>query len=110
MITEKEILENIQEIRRKKGFSQEYMASLLGVNQGTYSLWENGGRKLSLPRLLQIAIHLEENIANIITYSKNEIQKDEPIEAILQIKLQNEKKEKVMKLIFGDNNLKILNE
>ncbi len=34
----------------------------------------------------------------------------EPIEATLQIKLKREKKDQVLKLVFGENNLEILNK
>ena len=34
----------------------------------------------------------------------------EDVEAILQIKLKKDRKEQVLKLVFGDNNLEILNK
>ena len=34
----------------------------------------------------------------------------EPVEAILQIKLQKDKKDQVLRLVFGDNNIEILNK
>ncbi len=34
----------------------------------------------------------------------------EPIEATLQIKLKRDKKDQVLKLVFGENNLEILNK
>ncbi len=35
---------------------------------------------------------------------------EEPVEAILQIRLRKEKKDQVLRLVFGDNNIEILNK
>lgn len=111
MITTKKILENIKEIRLKKGISQEYIAEKIELKQGSYNLIENGKRRLDIDKLLQIAIAFDMDIVELITYSeKDRIKKSEPIKAILQIELQQEKKDQVLKLIFGQNNLEILNK
>lgn len=34
---------------------------------------------------------------------------DEPMEAILQVRLRKDKKDQVLKLVFGENNIEILN-
>ena len=51
---------------------------------------------------------------DIITYperfvSDSAIQR-EPLEAVLQIHLKKDKRDQVLKLVFGDNNLEILNK
>ena len=109
------ILENIKKIRNEKGISQEYIATSLKIEQSSYGLIENGKRKLRYDTLLQIAIALEMNVIDIITFPEkwspiSSSTKSEPIEAILQIKLQSDKKDQVLKLIFGSNNLEILNK
>ena len=35
---------------------------------------------------------------------------NEPVEAVLQIRLSKDKKDQVMKLVFGENNIEILNK
>lgn len=45
-----------------------------------------------------------------ISLKKKEIIGEEPVEAILQIKLKKDKKDQVLKLVFGDNNIEILNK
>ena len=53
------------------------------------------------------------DVVDIITYpNKGSYNKEneEDIKAILQIELKKDKKDQVMKLIFGDNNLEILNK
>lgn len=44
-------------------------------------------------------------------YKKKEsTEEKEPIKATLQIELSQDKKDQVLRIVFGDNNLKILNE
>jgi len=53
------------------------------------------------------------NILYLFTYPDKYEKKEppkEPIEAIIQIKLQADKREQILKLVFGDKNLQILNE
>ena len=54
------------------------------------------------------------SVIDIITYPDIYVKKEEaasdPVEAILQIKLQRDKKDQVLKLIFGDNDIEILNK
>ncbi len=91
MITEKIILDNIRKIRELKGFSQEYVASELNIKQSAYNLIENGNRKLTIDKLLQIAICFDVSPVDIITYSEKIIaKKEEPVKAILHIELQEE--------------------
>ena len=43
-------------------------------------------------------------------YVKVQDSEAEPVEAVLQIKLKKDKKDQVLKLVFGDNNIEILNK
>ena len=111
MITQEQILKNILKIRTDKGFTQQNVAEHLGIEQGSYSLIEKGRRELSIERLLQIAIFLGVDVKDIIPYPNGEYNNsDDEVKAVLQIELKKDKKEQVMKLIFGDNNLEILNK
>ena len=112
MITKEKILENISKIRVNKKITQKSIAEFLEIEQGSYSLLERGERELTIDRLLQIAIFFKMDIVDIITYpNKGSYNKEneEDIKAILQIELKKDKKDQVMKLIFGDNSLEILN-
>lgn len=51
--------ERIREIREKRKFSQDYMASKLEISQNTYSRMELGLQKLQVDKLMQIAELLE---------------------------------------------------
>ena len=113
MITKEKILENISKIRVNKKITQKSIAEFLEIEQGSYSLLERGERDLTIDRLLQIAIFFKMDVVDIRTYpNKGSYNKEneEDIKAILQIELKKDKKDQVMKLIFGDNNLEILNK
>jgi len=101
-----ELLENIAAIRKDKGLSQENIADAIGMKQAGYSLIEKGKRRLYYEPLLQIAIALGVSVTYIIDYKKQ--QKSDPVEVILQIKLNSNTKDQVLKLVFGQNNIKIL--
>ncbi|MCX6220890.1 MAG: helix-turn-helix transcriptional regulator [Bacteroidia bacterium] len=102
-----ELLENIAAIRKDKGLSQDNIADAIGMKQAGYSLIEKGERGLDYELLLQIAIALGASVTYIIDYKKQ--QKSDPVEAILQIKLNSNTKDQVLKLVFGQNNIEILN-
>jgi transcriptional regulator with XRE-family HTH domain len=113
---ESQILNNIVSIRKNKGFSQEYMANELKMEQSNYGKIERKAVKLTVNQLEKISEIFNLRIIDIITYPsmyvdpinyKNE--NVETVRATLQIELTKEKKEQVLKLVFGDNNLEILN-
>lgn len=106
-----DILRNIDTIRRNKGYSQEYLASQIGIKQAGLSLIMSGERELKYTTLLQIANALQESVIDIITYpEKYVLNRDNNIstETVLQIKLDNDKKEQVLKIVFGDEGAKLL--
>ena len=53
------ILENIDTIRRNKGYSQEYLAMRIGMKQAGFSLIMSGERELKYNTLLQIAWNID---------------------------------------------------
>jgi transcriptional regulator with XRE-family HTH domain len=110
-----DVVKNIIEIRKKKRINQETIADVLHVDVSVISNIEKRKRELKVNELEIIAKALGVDMLYLITYpdkyeKKVDKKEKEPVEAILQIKLQSEKKEQVMKLIFGEHNLEILNE
>ena len=76
-----EIIENIEEIRDKKGYKQAYMADKMGVTQGAYSNYVNRSQDIPFNRLKQIANIFDCSVVDIITYPEkyvpeSEIKKD----------------------------------
>lgn len=106
-----DILRNIDAIRRNKGYSQEYLASQIGIKQAGFSLIMSGERELKYNTLLQIANALQESVIDIIAYpEKYVLSRGNNIsaETVLQIKLDNDKKEQVLKIVFGDQATELL--
>ena len=64
----------IRKAREKKGYSQEYMADKLDINQATYARLENEETKITLDRLYKISEILEVNILDLLDNEKNLIQ------------------------------------
>lgn len=110
----KDILANIKEIRQNKGYGQEYMAEQLGVSQPAYLNWEKGKRDLSYNNLIRIAEVLGCEVIDVITYPDKYINSTAvkyPIDdVLLQLRLKHEKRDQVLSIIFGENNLEILNK
>lgn len=72
--------------------------------------------KLAFGRFQNFATNLGMEIIDVFTYPNKYVKAEdrndnkEPIEAVLQIKLRKDKKDQVLKLIFGEHNLEILNK
>ena len=107
------VVKNIREIRLQKSISQSAIADDLGVDVAVISNIEKGKRELRVSELEKIAKVLRMSVIDILTYPKIFVESTsntlEPVEAILQIRLQKDKKDQVLKLVFGENNLEILN-
>lgn len=121
------IYEKISTIRAIKGIKQDIMADALKVTQGAYSNLEAGKSKLTFEALEKISQVFQMPVIDIITYPKVYVDKDScpaavvnesavntedqnEVKAVLQLELKKDKKEQVLKLIFGDANLEILNK
>lgn len=112
-MNESNVVRNIVKIRNLRGLSKREVAIKLNMNEASYGRIESGKIALSYNYLAQIASVLNMSVIDVITYPdvycKKE-EKEEPVEAILQIKLKKDKKDQVLKLVFGENNIEILNK
>jgi transcriptional regulator with XRE-family HTH domain len=113
MFSEK-IVDNIRKIMRERNLTQVTMAEYMGTSESQFSKILNGKVQLSLWQLENLASKLSLREIDLITYPeifvKKEDFREEPVEAVLQIKLKKDKKDQVLKLVFGDNNIEILNK
>lgn len=98
-----DILKNIDRIRRDKGYSQEYVATKIGMKQAGFSLIMSGGRELKYNTLLHIANAFQMDVIDIITYpavyrpeKRNKVNAD----TVLQIRLNGRMKDEVLKIVF----------
>lgn len=107
-----EILKNIRTIRELKGFSQEIVAEKLKMSQSQYARFERGVTKTDLKTLWDFATIVEYELIDIITYPKKYVEfqssSNDSLEAFLHIKLKNDKRDQILQLVLGDNNLDLI--
>lgn len=114
--SENEIRKRISQIREDKRITKRDMAQKFGVDESTYGRLENGQTRLSYEQLAKIASIFAMSVVDVMTYPviykcvSQEVEQGqtEPLEAVLQIKLKKDKRDQVLNLIFGDNNLELL--
>lgn len=110
-----DLAQQLRKILLDKGITQATMAEYADVSESQFSRVLSGAVQLSLRQLAMIASNLNMREIDIYTYPdkyakvENGDAQSEPIEAVLQIKLQKSKKEQVLRLIFGDNDIELLN-
>lgn len=115
MLLEK-IVENVRKIMNERNLTQYTISQYIGTSESQCSKIMKGDVKLTIPQLENLARNLSLSVIDIITYPDVYVRKTdnepepEPVEAVLQIKLMKEKKDQVLKLVFGENNIEILNK
>jgi len=111
----KNIIENIRKIRESKGYSQDFIAELMGITQSAYARFERGATKTDLKTVSLFAQALEMPLVDVITYPEKYINmKETPQgtttyepEVILQIKIKGDKKNEILKTAFENSDLEI---
>lgn len=108
------VIANIMKIRAAQGLTKREVAEGIGLNEASYGRIENGKIALSYNHLALLASVFRMRVIDILTYPKVYVPKEdvrqEPLEAVLQIHLKKDKRDQVLKLVFGDNDLEILNK
>lgn len=111
-----DVAKNFSEIRKEKGVKQEVVADALGVDVSAVSNIEKGKREIRANEIEIIANVFGVDPTYLLTYPDVYVKKTDenapidPIEATLQIKLRSDTKDQVLKLVFGEQTLEILNQ
>ena len=106
-------IDKIRKIIAESGLTQIVAAEFAGPSPSQFSKLLGGEVQLSLWQLSNFATNLDMDIIDVFTYPQKYTlngKSEEDLEAILQIKLKKDRKDQVLKLVFGDNNLEILNK
>lgn len=110
-----DIIQKIKEVAEKECKTDAEFAKRWGKSpQNVYDLYKR--KTIDVKTLLEISKVLSynffEDLQRQLPFYKpiSEITNEEPIKATLQIELKKDKKDQVLKLVFGDNNLEILNK
>ena len=110
-----DIYKNIREIRLQKGINQQALADALNLDVAVISNIEKGKRDLRVKELEIISNVLGLTVVDLLTYPQQyvniiDIPRSDDSEVSIQIKLKKDKRDPVMRLIFGDNDIEILNK
>jgi hypothetical protein len=110
-----DIYKNIREIRLQKGINQQALADALNLDVAVISNIEKGKRDLRVKELEIISNVLGLTVVDLLTYPQQyvniiDIPRSDDSEVSIQIKLNKDKRDQVMRLIFGDNDIEILNK
>lgn len=108
------ITKNLRKIMADKSLTQAALAKYAETSASQFSKILNGTVQLSLEQLSKIATNLSMREIDIITYPEIYVSqkesKDDNVEVVLQMRLKKDKKNQVLSLVFGENNLEILNK
>lgn len=108
------LIVNIQKLLNAKNYTRTALADHLGIEESNVTHLLHNETRLYYDRLVKIADFFSMSVIDLIAYpdqyAKATAQEQEPLEAVLQIKLKKEKKDQVLKLVFGENNIEILNK
>lgn len=109
-----DIVKNIKELRLKKSINQQDLADALSVDVSVISNIELGKREIRFREIEKIANVLGISVVDLITYPKKYVElkedDDQDVETVLMIKLKENKKRLILKSIFSDENLELLNK
>lgn len=106
-----EVVVQILKIMKEKDLKQATMAKYAETSASQFSKILKGEVQLSLIQLSNIATELKMSLADIMLFGNKEYASDtNELKATLTLELKNNTKGKVLSAIFGDENVRILNE
>jgi len=110
------IYQTIRELRIKNNKTQADIAFILDLDTSTYGKLERGNSDITLKKLEILAAYFNMPVTDLIAYPQKLISADSVINAeveekvTLTIELKKEKKDQVLKFVFGEQNLEILSK
>lgn len=109
-----QVIKNIETIMKTRGLNQIDLAEYCGISESAINKYLTLSNALSIDNLSKLADGLGLRVIDIITYpvvlKSAQKEPEDPVEAVLQIRLTKDKKDQVLKLVFGENNIEILNK
>ena len=107
------VLLSLIKIMRDRNLTQAAMAEYMGVSPSHFGKVVRGEVKMSFVQMSNLASNLSMSEIDLMTYPDKYIRvgkpEDDPVKAVLQIELKKDKKDQVLKLLFGEHNIEILN-
>ncbi|MBQ9547592.1 MAG: helix-turn-helix transcriptional regulator [Bacteroidales bacterium] len=109
-----QIVENIRKALVKSGLNQAGLSVSSDIPEKALSKILNKTQRLTMDHLSKIARGLSLREIDLLTWPikfyPQEDSTSSPTEVLLQMRLTKEKKDQVLKLVFGENNIEILNK
>ncbi|MDD3479876.1 MAG: helix-turn-helix transcriptional regulator [Paludibacteraceae bacterium] len=105
------IVEKLIKIMKDRGLTKVDFSDLIGFTEPKWNKISNGIQKLSINELSIIAEKLQMREIDIITYPNTFVEKDKndnDVKAQLTVELKEELRDKVLAMIFGNNNIELL--
>lgn len=106
------VVERIRKIMRDRGLKQAAIAEYAGVDPSQMYKVLKGDVQISLWQLSNLASGLGMELIDLFTYPEKYVPENasrDEVSAMITIQLNREKKEKVLRAVFGEKDLKILN-
>jgi len=107
------VVENLIKYMTDNKLTKSAFADRIGFPEAKWNKISNGKQQLSVNELSNIAEKLQMKEIDILTYPKVFIEADSvdnDVRAQITIELKEELKDKVLTLVFGKHNMKILNK
>lgn len=109
------IVDKVRKIMVDRGMTQVAAAECMGTSPSQFSKMLTGEVQTSLWQISNFATSVGMELIDVLTYPEKFVKADihtgnNEVEAVLQIKLSSDKKEQVLKMVFGDSNLEILKQ
>ncbi len=107
-----DILKNIKEIRAEKSINQDVIADALQIDTSAVSNIENGKRELRVSELAKIANCLGVEVLDLFTYPEKYVNiksLKQPERISVTFEVSPDKREHLLRMVTGENNLEILN-
>ena len=119
------VVNTLRKIINDKGLAQYVAAEMVGTSASQFSKILSGEVQLSLWHVSNFATSLNMSIIDIFTYPDIYVKKQngeiaeelsvyrkppDEVKATLTIELKKDKRDEVLKLLFGDKNIEILNK
>ena len=108
------VVDNIRKIIAMRGLTQAALALDADISNKALSKIMTGSQSLTMDYLSKIAKALSLREIDLITYpiTYEPVGNDDdgPAEVLLQLRLTKDKKDQVLKLVFGENDIEILNK
>ena len=114
MDIQKQLRESILNLMKDKDLKKSAMAQIAETDAGQFGRILRGQANFTLAHLENFANYFGLRAIDLFTYPERYApprkEQGEPTEVLLQIRLTKEKKDQVLKLVFGENNIEILNK